>query len=165
MKIIKHNTLTSTSAACTRNSDANWDIWCNISENDSQFETKRILVWMSSTYEVMDISEMASFDPLLESLFVNFDPLGNKGADKLWTWSHCTLRIPSSPLDISKLVTVCHLFMATNQEFFWRRQLRSMTSCSLPIKLLNWWSLSIENSPEGNSHDVTMTWNYNVKAI
>ena len=38
---------------------------------------------MSSTYQVMDISEMASFDPLLESLFVNFDPLGNKGADKL----------------------------------------------------------------------------------
>ena len=96
---------------------------------------------------------------------VNFDPLGNKGADKLWTWSHCSLRIPSSPLDISKLVTVCHLFMATNQEFFWRRQLRSMTSCSLPIKLLNWWSLSIENSPEGNSHDVTMTWNYNIKVI
>ena len=24
---------------------------------------------------------MASFDPLLESLFVNFDPLGNKGAE------------------------------------------------------------------------------------
>ena len=36
---------------------------------------------MSSTYQVMDISEMASFDPLLESLFVNFDPLGNKGAE------------------------------------------------------------------------------------
>ena len=38
---------------------------------------------MSNAYQFMDISEMASFDSLLESLFVNFDPLGNKGADKL----------------------------------------------------------------------------------
>ena len=48
--------------------------------------------------------------------------------------------------------------MATNQEFFCRQQLRSMTSCSLPIKLLNCWSLSKENLPEGNSQDVTMTY-------
>ena len=62
-----------------------------------------------------------------------------------------------SPFVISKLVTVCHLLMATNQEFFCRRQLRSMTSCSLPIKLLNCWSLSKDNFPEGKSQDVTMT--------
>lgn len=49
--------------------------------------------------------------------------------------------------------------MATNQEFFCRRQLRSMTSCSLPIKLLNCWSLSKDNLPEGKSQDVTMTYN------
>lgn len=64
-----------------------------------------------------------------------------------------------SPFVISKLVTVCHLLMATNQEFFCRRQLRSMTSCSLPIKLLNCWSLSKDNLPEGKSQDVTMTYN------
>ena len=63
-----------------------------------------------------------------------------------------------SPFVISKLVTVCHLLMATNQEFFCRRQLRSMTNCSLPIKLLNCWSLSKENLPEGKSQDVTMTY-------
>lgn len=64
-----------------------------------------------------------------------------------------------SPFVISKLVTVCHLLMATNQEFFCRRQLRSMTSCSLPIKLLNCWSLSKDNLPDGKSQDVTMTYN------
>src|SRR5271154_310640 len=64
------------------------------------------------------------------------------------------------PLVISISVMVCHLFMATNQVEFWRRQLKSMTSLvgSLARDFRTDCRRGSENRPEGKRKDVMMTY-------
>ena len=60
------------------------------------------------------------------------------------------------PLLTSMSVSVCHLFIATNHESSFRRQLRSMTNFALssPKAWNTPWRRSMEKLPFGNRYDV-----------